>query len=62
MKEITMLGYVMVGTNDIKKAATLFFIKKQEDKETGKEVIIKKYFTVFNAKEVLARIQTQEVA
>ena len=46
----------------IKKAATLFFIKKQEDKETGKEVIIKKYFTVFNAKEVLARIQTQEVA
>lgn len=46
----------------LKKAATLFFIKKREDKETGEEVIIKKYFTVFDAKQVLSRIETNKAS
>ena len=46
----------------LKKAATLFFMTKKEDKETGKEVIVKKYFSVFDAKEILARIETNKAS
>ena len=55
-------GVTGKGLKGIKKAATLFFIKKEEDKKTGKEVIIKKYFTVFDIKQVFARIETNKVA
>jgi len=46
----------------LKKAATLFFYKEEKDKETGKKKSIRKYFTVFNAAEVLARIETNKAA
>ena len=46
----------------IKKAATLYFYKEEKDKETGKKKRIRKYFTVFNAAEVLARIETKKAA
>ena len=46
----------------LKKAATLFFYKEEKDKETGKKKSIRKYFTVFNAAEVLTRIETNKAA
>lgn len=59
---LKLQGVTGKGLKGIKKAATLFFIKKEEDKKTGKEVIIKKYFTVFDIKQVFARIETNKVA
>ena len=46
----------------LKKAATLFFYKEEKDKETGKKKSIRKYFSVFNAAVVLARIETNKAA
>ncbi len=46
----------------LKKAATLIFYKEEKDKETGEKKKIKKYFSVFNAAEVLSRIETNKAA
>ena len=42
----------------IKKAATLFFLKKEEDKKTGKEKTTRRYFTVFNIKDVFSTVKS----
>ena len=55
-------GVTGKGLKGIKKAATLFFMKKEEDKKTGKEVITRRYFTVFDIKEVFARIEINKAA
>jgi antirestriction protein ArdC len=44
----------------LKKAATLFFYKKEIDKETEKEKIVRKYFTVFNIKDVFATVELNQ--
>jgi antirestriction protein ArdC len=49
-------GQTMKG---LKKCATLMFVKEYEDKETGKMVKKPKYFSVFDAKEILARINKE---
>lgn len=41
----------------IKKAATLFFFKEVEDKETGEKVKERKYFSVFDIKDVFATVE-----
>tara|TARA_Y100000114_G_scaffold156999_1_gene186508 strand:+ start:10117 stop:10407 length:291 start_codon:yes stop_codon:yes gene_type:complete len=41
----------------IRKAATLFFFKEKEDKETGEVVKEKKYFSVFDVREVFATVE-----
>ena len=47
----------------IKKAATLFFLKKEEDKKTGKEKTTRRYFTVFNIQDVFSTVElNQKVA
>lgn len=46
----------------IKSCATLFFFKEEEDKKTGEKVKVKKFFNVFNAKDVLERIKTNKAA
>lgn len=50
-------GKTMKG---LKKCATLMFVKETEDKETGKVVKTPKYFSVFDAKEILARINKED--
>tara|TARA_R110000796_G_scaffold230769_2_gene348527 strand:- start:634 stop:924 length:291 start_codon:yes stop_codon:yes gene_type:complete len=42
----------------IKKAATLFFLKKEEDKKTGEEKTTRRYFTVFNIKDVFSTVES----
>lgn len=39
----------------LKKAATLIMVREKEDKETGKKYKYPYYFSVFDAKQVLAR-------
>ena len=46
----------------LKKAATLYFYKEEKDKETGKKKRIRKYFTVFNAAEILSRLDNKQAA
>tara|TARA_R100000935_G_C2704516_1_gene111623 strand:- start:157 stop:447 length:291 start_codon:yes stop_codon:yes gene_type:complete len=50
------------GLKGIKKAATLFFMKKEQDKKTGKEKIIRRYFTVFDIKDVFIRNEINQKA
>lgn len=50
-------GQTMKG---LKKCATLMFVKEYEDKETKKLVKRAKYFSVFDAKEILARINKED--
>lgn len=52
-------GQTMKG---LKKCATLMFVKEYEDKETGKMVKKPKYFSVFDAKQILARIETNKAS
>ena len=40
----------------IKKAATLFFFKEEEDKVTGEKIKRKKYFSVFDVKDVIETV------
>lgn len=46
----------------IKKAATLFFLKKEEDKKTGKEKTTRRYFTVFDIKDVFKTVEFNQKA
>lgn len=50
-------GKTMKG---LKACATLMFVKEVEDKETGEKIRSPKYFSVFDAKEILARINKED--
>ena len=46
----------------LKKCATLMYVKEVEDKETGKIVKKPKYFSVFDANQILTRIKNKKAA
>ena len=60
IKSFKVTGNMLKGLAG--KGTTLFFYKEEISKETGLKEKVRRYFTVFNSKDIIKAIETNEAA